>query len=199
MRSSVPCWRLVSSVLIVPFIVHTPLSSSSPFLLLLLHPHLLPPPSSSPPGALIYSLNTAALPLVTHESSGLVPTEINGTLPPLLSALHLVLLHSSQAMRLSGAWCVHCLGVSLPSQLSSLLDYCMVRLHKTRGSATATAGYAFAIASLLGTVRYSELGLPTAKAMVRLSCNVTLSFSGLKQDIMHVHVYHVLYAHQHTS
>ena len=121
-------------------------------------------------GALIFSLNTAALPLVVNESSGQIPTEVKsgetGKLPPLLSALHLVLCHSSPAARLSGAWCVHCLGLSLPSQLSSLLTYCMVRLSEAAGSPIATAGYSFAIASLLGTARHSELGLPTAKALV---------------------------------
>ena len=116
----------------------------------------------------MYSLNTAALPLVIQESSGLIPTEMDGKLPPLLSALHLVLLHPYPAARLAGAWCVHCLGLSLPSQLSSLLDYCMARLQQGQSSPTATAGYAFAIASLLGTVKSSELGLPTAKALVRL-------------------------------
>ena len=123
-------------------------------------------------GALIFSLNTAALPLVVNESSGQVPTDLGtrgegGKLPPLLFALHLVLCHSSSAVRLSGAWCVRCLSLSLPSQLSSLLTYCMARLGEASGSPTATAGYSFAISSLLGTVRHSELGLPTAKALVR--------------------------------
>lgn len=44
----------------------------------------------------------------------------------------------------------------------------MARLQQGLSSPTATAGYAFAIASLLGTVRHSELGLPTAKALVSL-------------------------------
>ena len=117
-------------------------------------------------GALVYSLNTAALPLVAHDSSGLIPKEFDTKLPPLLSALHLVLLHSSPAARLAGAWCVHCLGLALPSQLSSLVDYCMSRLQQALTSPTATAGYAFATASLLGTVRHTELGLPAAKALV---------------------------------
>lgn len=115
---------------------------------------------------------------MVNESSGQIPTNLAGDLgklPPLLSALHLVLLHSSPAARLSGAWCVRCLGLSLPSQLSSLLTYCMARLQQSGSSSIATTGYSFAITALLGTARHSELGLPTAKALVSNSAFLELS------------------------
>ena len=129
-------------------------------------------------GSLVYGLNTAALPLVVNETTGTIPTESEGTgtgiqQPPLLAALHMVLRHPSLAARMSGAWCVHCLGQAIPSQLSALLECCMGQLQLGKGSPSSssslvTSGYISAAASLLGTVRYSELGLPTSKAMVRL-------------------------------
>ena len=136
--------------------------------------------SSSSSGALIYSLNTAALPLVVDETTGQIPRDLagSGKLPPLLSALHLVLRHSSPAARLSGAWCVRCLCLSLPSQLSSLLDYCMARLQEAGSSPTAVTGYSFALASLLGTARHSELGLPTGKASVSHPLHQSSYYSG---------------------
>ena len=108
-------------------------------------------------GALIYSLNTAALPLVVSEG----PSDKTS---PLLSALNNVLLLHQPAARLAGAWCIRCIGLALPSQLSMLLDYCFSRLKASQKSLEAVSGFSYAIAALLGTVMYSELGLPSSKA-----------------------------------
>ncbi|KAL5463198.1 hypothetical protein EMCRGX_G032077 [Ephydatia muelleri] len=112
--------------------------------------------------ALVCTLNTAALPLVADENA------VDGTggvaskkAPPLLEALGVVLLHHSRGARLAGAWCLRCVGVALPSQLSRLLDFCLGLM---RGSPGAVYGSAYGMAALMGTVRQSELGMPSAKA-----------------------------------
>lgn len=114
--------------------------------------------------ALVCTLNTAALPLVADENA------VDGTggvaskkAPPLLEALGVVLLHHSRGARLAGAWCLRCVGVALPSQLSRLLDFCLGLM---RGSPGAVYGSAYGMAALMGTVRQSELGMPSAKAKV---------------------------------
>ena len=77
-------------------------------------------------GALVYNLNTAALPLVVGDTGGVVSTaELVKKPPPLLSALSSVLALPYLAARLGGAWCMRCIGLALPSQLSVLVDYCL--------------------------------------------------------------------------
>ena len=76
-------------------------------------------------GALVYNLNTAALPLVVGDTGGVVSaTELVKKPPPLLSALLSVLSLPYLAAQLGGAWCMRCIGLALPSQLSVLVDYC---------------------------------------------------------------------------
>ena len=118
-------------------------------------------------GALVYTLNTAALPLVVGEGGG---AELDRKRAPLLEALHCVFLLPQLAARLAGAWCMHCIGLALPSQLSRLVDYCLTLLRGSQGSQgsslEAVSGYCSAVAALLGTVRYSKLGIPPVKARV---------------------------------
>lgn len=116
-------------------------------------------------GALVYSLNTAALPLVTGEGGGgTSPQELIQKKPPFLSAMNGVLLHQQQAPRLAAAWCMFCVGLALPSQLSTLVDFCLLQLKQSQKSIVPMSGYSYATAALLGTVRSSELGLPSSKA-----------------------------------
>lgn len=117
-------------------------------------------------GALVYSLNTAALPLVVGESGRIVPPKSGRRQPPLLEALNHILRYPTPATRLAGAWCMRCIGLALPSQLGVLVDYCLSQLRQGMGSLEAVSGYSFTIAALLATVRFTELGIPAAKAKV---------------------------------
>ena len=134
-------------------------------------------------GALVYSLNTAALPLVTGESGGGTSAqELIQKKPPFLSAINGVLLHQLPAPRLAAAWCMFCVGLALPSQLSTLVDFCLLQLKGSRKSVVAVSGYSYATAALLGTVRSSELGLPSSKAKEVFSFAQELIASGLKEE-----------------
>lgn len=133
-------------------------------------------------GALVYSLNTAALPLVTGESGGGTSAqELIERKPPLLSAINGVLVHQLPAPRLAAAWCMFCVGLALPSQLSTLVDFCMIQLKGSRKSVVAVSGYSYAVAALLGTVRSSELGLPSSKAKEVFGFAQELIASGTKE------------------
>lgn len=126
-------------------------------------------------GALIYNLNTAALPLVVGEG-------LAGNSSPLLSAMNSVLVLPYLAARLAGAWCMRCVGLALPSQLSMLLDYCLSKLKGSQKSLEAVSGFSHAIASLLGTVMYSELGLPSSKAREVFELGEKLIALGMKEQ-----------------
>lgn len=77
-------------------------------------------------GALVYNLNTAALPLVIGDNVGVVSlTELMEHPPPLLAALSSILTLPYMAARLAAAWCMRCIGLALPSQLGVLVDYCL--------------------------------------------------------------------------
>ena len=134
-------------------------------------------------GALVYSLNTAALPLVTGEGGGgTSPQELVQKKPPLLSAMNGVLVHQQQAPRLAAAWCMFCVGLALPSQLSTLVEFCLLHLKGSPKSVVVVSGYSYAIAALLGTVRSSELGLPPSKAKEVFGFAQELIASGMSED-----------------
>ena len=134
-------------------------------------------------GALVYSLNTAALPLVTGEAGGGTSAqELIQKKTPFLSAINGVLLHQQQAPRLAAAWCMFCVGLALPSQLSTLVDFCLLQLKGSQRSVVAVSGYSYATAALLGTVRSSELGLPSSKAKEVFGFAQELIVSGMKEE-----------------
>ena len=132
-------------------------------------------------GALVYSLNTAALPLVTGEG-GTSPQELVQKKPPLLSAMNEVLRHQQQAPRLAAAWCMFCVGLALPSQLSTLVDFFLLQLKSSKKSISAVSGYSYALAALLGTVRSSDLGLPSSKAKEVFTFAQELIASGVRDE-----------------
>ncbi|CAH1791410.1 unnamed protein product [Owenia fusiformis] len=102
-------------------------------------------------GSLVQSLGTSASPLVNEPATGIIE--------PVVS----VLIHHSSAARLTAAWCLRCIAVALPSQLTPLLDRCMSRMTQLKSSPEAVTGYSFAIAALLGGVYMCPLGIPHAK------------------------------------
>ncbi|XP_030052254.1 HEAT repeat-containing protein 5B [Microcaecilia unicolor] len=108
-------------------------------------------------GSLVQSLNATASPIIQEPSIGLLETVTS------------VLLHPSMAARLAAAWCLRCVAVALPYQLTPLLDRCTERLNNLKTSPEAVTGYSFAMAALLGGVHQCPLGIPHAKGKMVVS------------------------------
>uniref|UniRef100_A0A8D1BMJ4 HEAT repeat-containing protein 5B n=1 Tax=Sus scrofa TaxID=9823 RepID=A0A8D1BMJ4_PIG len=108
-------------------------------------------------GSLVQSLNATASPLIQEASIGLLETVTS------------VLLHPSMAARLAAAWCLRCVAVALPFQLTPFLDKCAERLNNLKTSPEAVSGYSFAMAALLGGVHQCPLGIPHAKGKMVVS------------------------------
>ncbi|KAJ9574541.1 hypothetical protein L9F63_008280 [Diploptera punctata] len=77
-----------------------------------------------------------------------------------------VLVHPCQAARLAAAWCLRCICVAVPSQITPLIDRCVEGIENMRTSPEAIAGYSGALAAVLGSVRLSPLGVPHTKGKV---------------------------------
>ncbi|XP_004627775.1 HEAT repeat-containing protein 5B [Octodon degus] len=108
-------------------------------------------------GSLVQSLNATASPLIQEASIGL------------LEIVTSVLLHPSIAARLAAAWCLRCVAVALPFQLTPFLDRCAERLNNLKTSPEAVSGYSFAMAALLGGVHQCPLGIPHSKGKMVVS------------------------------
>lgn len=91
-----------------------------------------------------------------------------------------VLLHPSMAARLAAAWCLRCVAVALPFQLTPFLDRCAERLNNLKTSPEAVSGYSFAMAALLGGVHQCPLGIPHAKGKVGQILDLRVLSCGLQ-------------------
>lgn len=105
-------------------------------------------------GNLIHGLGTTAAPLLQESSTGLLDSIISVT------------LHPSICVRLAAAWCLHCIAVALPSQLTPLLDRCLERITTLKSLPEAVTGFSFAVAALLGAVAHCPLGIPHEKGKI---------------------------------
>ncbi|XP_057638418.1 HEAT repeat-containing protein 5A isoform X2 [Chionomys nivalis] len=105
-------------------------------------------------GNLIHGLGTTAAPLLQESSTGLLDGVVSMT------------LHPSVSVRLAAAWCLHCIAVALPSQLTPLLDRCLERIATLKSSPEAVTGFSFAVAALLGAVAHCPLGIPHGKGKI---------------------------------
>ncbi|KAK7148026.1 hypothetical protein R3I93_012360 [Phoxinus phoxinus] len=108
-------------------------------------------------GSLVQSLSATASPLILEPSVGFLETVTS------------VLLHPSMAARLSAAWCLRCVSVALPHQLTPLLDRCAECINNLKNSPEAVSGYSFAMAALLGGVHQCPLGIPHSKGKMVVS------------------------------
>ncbi|XP_059215200.1 HEAT repeat-containing protein 5B isoform X1 [Centropristis striata] len=108
-------------------------------------------------GSLVQSLSATSSPLIQEPSIGLLETVTS------------VLLHPSMAARLAAAWCLRCVAVALPYQLTPLLDRCAERINNLKSSPEAVSGYSFAMAALLGGVHQCPLGIPHSKGKLVVS------------------------------
>ncbi|XP_011297784.1 HEAT repeat-containing protein 5B isoform X2 [Fopius arisanus] len=105
-------------------------------------------------GNLILGLGTTASNLLTEASLNLIDTTMA------------VLVHPCQAARLAAAWCLRCICVAVPSQITPLIDRCVEGIENMRSSPEAIAGYSGALAAVLGSVRLSPLGVPHTKGKI---------------------------------
>jgi len=87
-----------------------------------------------------------------------------------------VLVHPCQAARLAASWCLRCICVAVPSQITPLIDRCVDGIENMRSSPEAIAGYSSALAAVLGSVRLSPLGVPHTKGKVYLLLCIVLYF-----------------------
>ncbi|XP_046884989.1 HEAT repeat-containing protein 5B isoform X2 [Hypomesus transpacificus] len=108
-------------------------------------------------GSLVQSLSATASPLIQEPSVGLLETVTS------------VLLHPSMAARLAAAWCLRCVAVALPYQLTPLLERCAERINNLKSSPEAVSGYSLALAALLGGVHQCPLGIPHSKGKLVVS------------------------------
>ncbi|XP_039288533.1 HEAT repeat-containing protein 5B isoform X2 [Nilaparvata lugens] len=105
-------------------------------------------------GSLILSLGTTANNLLNDQSCNLI------------EATMAVLIHPCQAARLAAAWCLRCICVAVPSQITPLIDRCVEGIENMRTTSEAISGYSGALAAVLGGVRLSPLGVPHTKGKV---------------------------------
>ncbi|KAG5327693.1 HTR5B protein, partial [Pseudoatta argentina] len=107
-------------------------------------------------GNLILGLGTTATNLLSDQSLSLI------------DAIMAVLVHPCQAARLAASWCLRCICVAVPSQITPLIDRCVDGIENMRSSPEAIAGYSSALAAVLGSVRLSPSGVPHTKGKVYL-------------------------------
>lgn len=105
-------------------------------------------------GCLIQSLGTTAQILLSDNSLNLLDT------------IMAVLLHPCQAARLAGSWCLRCICVAIPTQITPLIDRCVNNIEMMRTSPEAISGNSCGLAAILSSVRYSPLGIPHMKGKV---------------------------------
>ena len=105
-------------------------------------------------GSLVLGLGTTAYGMLNDSSLNAI------------DATCAVLIHPCSAARLAAAWCLRCFCVAVPSHITPLIDRFIEALEQMRSSPEAIAGYSSALAAILGSVRYSPLGIPHTKGKV---------------------------------
>ncbi|XP_017090386.2 HEAT repeat-containing protein 5B isoform X4 [Drosophila bipectinata] len=98
-----------------------------------------------------------------------------------------VLVHPCAAARLAAAWCLRCACVAVPGQITPLIDRFVEAIEQMRSSPEAVAGYSCALAAILGSVRYSPLGIPHTKGKVVFNCAEELLRSASQNSRMSLH------------
>ena len=105
-------------------------------------------------GSLVVALSTSCSSIVLDPHLNLIDSVIS------------VVIHPNFAARLSAAWCLQCISIALPSQLHPLITRCCNKIDSLKSSPEAIAGYSAAIASLIGCVRRTPLGIPHVRGKV---------------------------------
>uniref|UniRef100_A0A182NZG0 HEAT repeat-containing protein 5A n=1 Tax=Anopheles epiroticus TaxID=199890 RepID=A0A182NZG0_9DIPT len=105
-------------------------------------------------GSLVLLLGTTAQNLLVDQSLNFI------------DAICAVLIHPCMAARLAAAWCLRCVCVAVPGQITPLIDRFIDAIEKMRTSPDAISGYSGALAAVLGGVRYSPLGIPHTRGKI---------------------------------
>lgn len=104
--------------------------------------------------SLVLALGTTAQNLLSDQSLNFI------------DAICAVLVHPCSAARFAAAWCLRCVCVAVPSQITPLIDRFVEAIETMRSSPEAISGYSSALAAVLGSVRLSPLGIPHTKGKV---------------------------------
>ncbi|CAI4225162.1 unnamed protein product [Auanema sp. JU1783] len=107
--------------------------------------------------ALVRQIGTAVTPLFVEAS---------GIMEPVFASL----LHPVQSVRVASAWCLRCVTLAVPSQLTPLIDRCLSRLEHMKASTDAISGYSLALAALIAASADCKLGIPHAKPKQVFNC-----------------------------
>lgn len=98
-------------------------------------------------GSLVLSLGTTAHDLITDQSLSmhfvsliLQISVIIMVFIDLIEATTSVLVHPCQAARLAAAWCLRCICIAVPSQITPLIDRCVNGIEELRTSPEAIGG-----------------------------------------------------------
>ncbi|XP_054152943.1 HEAT repeat-containing protein 5B-like isoform X2 [Oppia nitens] len=102
-------------------------------------------------GCLIKSLSTSCITVVTDTHLSLIDTIAS------------IVVHPSSCARLSAAWCLRCIAVAAPSQLTPLIERSLERLETLKSNPETISGYSCALSALLGAVCQTPLGIPHNK------------------------------------
>ncbi|XP_052870184.1 HEAT repeat-containing protein 5B isoform X2 [Anopheles cruzii] len=105
-------------------------------------------------GSLVLLLGTTAQNLLADQSLNFI------------DAICAVLIHPCMAARLAAAWCLRCVCVAVPGQITPLIDRFIEAIEKMRTSPDAISGYSGALAAVLGGVRHSPLGIPHTRGKI---------------------------------
>lgn len=109
----------------------------------------------------LQELGSLTLGLGTTAQNLLVDQSLN-----FIDAICAVLVHPCLAARLAAAWCLRCVCVAVPSQITPLIDRFLEAIEKMRSSPDAISGYSGALAAVVGSVRHSPLGIPHTKGKI---------------------------------
>lgn len=108
-------------------------------------------------GTLIIQLGPSCLSILNDSQIGLI------------EAVCFVINHPSHVVRLSSSWCLRCISSSINGQLTPLFERSLERLETLRSSPESINGHSYVLSALLGTVRYTPLGIPQNKAKLIFS------------------------------
>ena len=102
-------------------------------------------------GCLIEELGTSSISVICDPHVGLVDTIAS------------LVIHQSPSARLAASWCLRCIAVSVPSQLTPLIERFLERLETMKSNPETINGYSAALSALLGSVCQTPLGIPHNK------------------------------------
>ena len=104
-------------------------------------------------GCIFQDLNTCSTSFLNENNSKLIE---------IISSL---LVYPVPSVRISASWCLRCIAVASPSQLTLLIDRCLEQLEKqNETSPEVIHGYSFALSALIGASCQTPLGMPHSKS-----------------------------------